>query len=101
MSETPATHLARLKTQHPSWSIRHVSEGYGFTAHRGGEYVWDQTLPGLEAKLNAAGSGRSMTPAGSQDVPRPGPSAGPPLRPGHPQAGTGPGGLTGPLVKGR
>jgi hypothetical protein len=54
--ETPATHLARLKVQHSSWSIRHVSEGYGFTAHRGGERLWSQTLGGLEAKLNAAGA---------------------------------------------
>jgi hypothetical protein len=50
-AETPAKHLARIKVAHPAWSIRHVSEGYGFTAHRDGyDHVWAMTLADLEAK---------------------------------------------------
>ncbi len=57
-SEQPAEHLARIKREHPLWSIRHVSEGHGWTAHRGDRRLWAPTLTDLEAQLRDAGRGQ-------------------------------------------
>jgi hypothetical protein len=55
--EQPAEHLARIKRQHPLWSIRHVAEGPGWTANRGKARVWAGTLGRLEQQLRDAGRG--------------------------------------------
>lgn len=55
MTEQPSKHLARIRHEHPLWSVRHVTEGYGFTAHKvTGERIWRQTLTDLESALRAA-----------------------------------------------
>jgi len=61
MSRQPAEHLAWIKRVNPLWSIRHVSEGYGWTAHRDGyPRVWAGTLESLERQLaEARPAGRS------------------------------------------
>lgn len=51
---TPTSDLARIRQAHPEWSIRHVTAGFGWTAHRGGERIWSGTLPDLERQLAAA-----------------------------------------------
>ena len=54
-SEQPSEHLARIKRMFPLWSIRPVSQGHGWTAHRPGyRRVWAATLPDLEARLRTA-----------------------------------------------
>jgi hypothetical protein len=64
MTEQPAEHLARIKTQHPLWSIRHVSEGHGWTAHRPGRSpVWAGTLADLEVRVHAAEAPRTTRAA--------------------------------------
>ena len=51
----PSEHLARIKREHPLYSIRHVTEGYGFTAHRPEHpNLWALTLPDLERMLRDA-----------------------------------------------
>jgi hypothetical protein len=35
VSATPAAQLARLKVEHPAWTIRPVESGAGYTARRG------------------------------------------------------------------
>jgi hypothetical protein len=51
-SEQPSEHLARIKRMFPLWSIRPVSHGRGWTAHRPGyRHLWAATLPDLEARL--------------------------------------------------
>jgi hypothetical protein len=57
MSEQPGERLARIKREHPLWSIRHVSEGFGFTAHR---RIWAATLSDLKARLRDADHGPRM-----------------------------------------
>ena len=57
MSEQPSERLARVKREHPLWSIRHVSEGFGFTAHRGDRRIWAATLSDPEARLRDADHG--------------------------------------------
>jgi hypothetical protein len=58
-SEQPSEHLARIKRMFPLWSIRPVSEGHGWTAHRPGyRDVWAATLPDLEARLLDVRRGR-------------------------------------------
>ena len=58
-SEQPSEHLARIKRMFPLWSIRHVTEGHGWTAHRPGyRRVWAATLPDLEARLLDVQRGR-------------------------------------------
>jgi hypothetical protein len=51
----PAEHLARLRAEHPRWSIRHVTEGFGWTAHYGEARLWAPTLADLETQLRDAG----------------------------------------------
>ncbi len=59
-SEQPAGHLARIKRMHPLWSIRHVTEGHGWTAHRDGyARIWAATLASLERQLAGARPGGS------------------------------------------
>jgi hypothetical protein len=54
-AERPAEHLARIKREHALWSVRHVSEGHGWTAHRSGyPRIWAGTLPDLEQQLAAS-----------------------------------------------
>jgi hypothetical protein len=60
MSEQPSERLARIKREHPLWSIRHVSDGSGFTAHRGDRRIWATTLSDLEARLRDADHGPRM-----------------------------------------
>ncbi len=60
MSEQPSERLARIKREHPLWSIRHVSEGFGFTAHCGDRRIWAATLSDLEARLRDADYGPRM-----------------------------------------
>ena len=58
-SEQPSEHLARIKRMFPLWSIRPVSQGHGWTAHRPGyRHVWAATLPDLEARLLDVQRGR-------------------------------------------
>ncbi len=57
-SEQPAGHLARINRL-PLWSIRRVSEGHGWTAHRGDRRIWAGTLAGLEQQLRDASRGTS------------------------------------------
>ncbi len=57
MSEQPGERLGRIKREHPLWSIRHVTEGSGFTAHRGDWRIWAATLSDLEARLRDADHG--------------------------------------------
>ncbi len=57
MSEQPGERLARIKREHPLWSIRHVTEGSGFTAHLRGRRIWAATLTDLEARLRDADQG--------------------------------------------
>jgi hypothetical protein len=58
-SEQPAGRLARIKRERPLWSIRHVTGGHGWTAHRGDRRVWAATLTDLELQLrDADGEGR-------------------------------------------
>jgi hypothetical protein len=54
MPEPPAKHLARIKVQHPLWSIRFVEEGFGFEAVRGEVRLWAFTLDQLERLLQSA-----------------------------------------------
>jgi hypothetical protein len=62
-SEQPSEHLARIKRMFPLWSIRPVSQGHGWTAHRPGyPRVWAATLPDLEARLRDAQRGRGRGP---------------------------------------
>ena len=61
MSEQPSERLARIKREHPLWSIRHVSQGFGFTAHGGDRRIWAATLSDLEARLRDADYGRECT----------------------------------------
>jgi hypothetical protein len=54
-SQQPAEHLAWIKRVNPLWSIRHVTEGYGWTAHRPGyPKIWAGTLASLERQLSEA-----------------------------------------------
>jgi hypothetical protein len=55
VSRTPAAELARVKVAYPSWSIRPVASGQGFTAIRQGTgaRVHARTLAELEHALNA------------------------------------------------
>jgi len=57
MSEQPSERLARIKREHPLWSIRHGSEGSGFTAHREARRIWAAPLSDLEARLRDADHG--------------------------------------------
>ena len=58
-SEQPSEHLARIKRMFPLWSIRHVTEGRAWTAHRPGyPRVWAATLTDLEARLLDVRRGR-------------------------------------------
>jgi hypothetical protein len=52
--ELPARHLDRIRREHPAWRVQHVTAGFGWTAHRGGERIWAGTLPELERQLAAA-----------------------------------------------
>ncbi|MGO8980019.1 MAG: hypothetical protein ACLQER_12115 [Streptosporangiaceae bacterium] len=51
MAGQPAAQLARLQREYPGWSIRHVSEGFGFEADQGDKRLWAQTLADLEARV--------------------------------------------------
>ncbi len=56
--EQPAGHLARIKRTNPLWSIRHVAEGHGWTAHRHGyARIWAATIADLERQLADASPG--------------------------------------------
>ena len=57
MSEQPGERLARIKRENPLWSIRHVTKGSGFTAHRGARRIWAATLSDLESRLRDADHG--------------------------------------------
>jgi len=66
VSETPATHLARLKVAHPGWSIHAIEpgKGVGFTAqrrtgHGGLRSIYAPTVPQLEAALMEAANGKA------------------------------------------
>ena len=52
---TPAATLARLKVSYPLWTIRRVTSGDGYTAHRRGDRkrVYAPTLADLERQLGA------------------------------------------------
>jgi hypothetical protein len=52
--EDEAAWLARIRAAHPDWSIRHVSDGSGWTAHRGQTRLWAGTLPDLERLVTGA-----------------------------------------------
>jgi hypothetical protein len=52
--ELSAGHLDRISRDHPDWSVRHVTAGFGWTAHRGAERAWASTLADLERQLGAA-----------------------------------------------
>ena len=59
--ETPAAHLARLKVQHPEWTIRLIEpgKGTGYTAQRrdsrgGLSSIYAPDVAGLEAALAGA-----------------------------------------------
>ena len=56
-AEQPAEHLARIRRGHPLWSIRHVTDGFGWTAQHGEARIWAGTLTDLEAKLRDAAQG--------------------------------------------
>ena len=62
--EQPAEHLARIKRQHPLWSIRHVAEGPGWTAHRRERRIWAGTLTDLDRQLRDARRARNESRIG-------------------------------------
>ena len=51
MTETPATHLARLKITWQSWDFRRDSEGFIAVHRRTRKRIVADTVPGLEARL--------------------------------------------------
>ncbi len=58
-SESPASHLARLKATYPGWLIERSATGTGYTAHRRAEhaapnFIYAPTVPELEAALMKA-----------------------------------------------
>ncbi len=59
VGEQAGGHLARLQAQNPLWSIRLVTEGHGWTAHRGDQRIWAGTLADLETRLRNASRGTS------------------------------------------
>jgi hypothetical protein len=62
--EQSAEHLARLKRAYPLWSIRRITEGFGFAAQRAGRPgVWAATLPDLEARLHDASAAAARAAA--------------------------------------
>jgi hypothetical protein len=67
-SETPASHLARVRVQHPGWRIGHrdvePASGPGasfYVATRPGERIQARTVGELEAALIAAESRRDLS----------------------------------------
>lgn len=61
-NETPATHLARIKVQHPNWRITSGFEGgYLAVIPEKSKRIWAATLGQLEAKLNETDSPRNHT----------------------------------------
>jgi hypothetical protein len=49
--ELPARHLDRIRREHPAWSIRHVTAGFGWTAHHEDRRIWAGTLIDLDRQL--------------------------------------------------
>ena len=71
MSERPSEHLARIKRQHPLWSIRPVSQGIGWTAHRGNRRIYAVSSADLETQLRSADRNeRCQRPRSAQSVAR-------------------------------
>jgi hypothetical protein len=62
MTERPPEHLARIKREHPLWSIRAVITGIGWTAHRGERQLWAASLTDLETQLRQADHPRGPKP---------------------------------------
>src|SRR5439155_21103542 len=65
--EQPAERLAQIQREHRHWSIRHVTEGFGWTAHRGEARIWAGTLTGLDAQLREA-DGEAGQSLGAADL---------------------------------
>jgi hypothetical protein len=66
--EPPSDWLARIASEHPEWSVRHASEGWGWLATRGERAVWAPTLGDLERDLDAADAAATMSDPGAPRV---------------------------------
>lgn len=67
MTRQPSEHLAEIKIRYPLWSIRHVCEGFGWSAHRGTMRVWGRSPDDLEAALIDAERGITPDPERTLD----------------------------------
>ena len=68
MKEQPAGRLARIRCAHPLWSIREVTAGTGYTAHRGPDRLYAPDLDDLQRQLDATAT---ATAAGATELQRP------------------------------